>query len=482
MAVKSITRRWTINSLMVILIAIIAIVVLSSLGIKEFYYSSVQQELVATATSLNSALSRSIQSNNLNYANDIRTLIEGSSDKDKFEITAIDYNGMVVISSSGFLYNEPIYMADYKSALTSADGMSVFIGQSDSGENIMAVSIIIPTVNSQFSALRLVTSLEKVNSAIVSYIFAFAGIGLLIVIFVLISGLFFINSIVLPVRQIAVVARKFASGDMEDRIQPKTDDEIGELSMVINHMADEICESENMKNEFISSVSHELRTPLTAIKGWGETLLSPDMDDMTKKGLGIILSETDRLSIMVEELLDFSRMQNGNLTLVKNNFDVVAELQEVLLIYEQKAERENININYHPYNEPVTVFGDKNRIRQVFINVIDNAIKYSNGGTQTDIKLKKLNNNIEISVQDQGCGIKPEDLPHVKTKFFRVNHNTRGSGIGLAVANDIVKMHDGEIKLSSVYQSGTTVTIVLPLNNKKHIPTEISSTQEFTIK
>jgi signal transduction histidine kinase len=231
-------------------------------------------------------------------------------------------------------------------------------------------------------------------------------------------------------------------------------------------MANELSNTEAMKNEFISSVSHELRTPLTAIKGWAETISLEDNPEMMKKGMGVILNETDRLYRMVEELLDFSRMQSGHFTLQRNNMDILAELEDALLIYSEKARREKMRIVYNEPEMLPVIYGDKNRIRQVFINIIDNAIKYSSAGGVITVEAKSYGGNVEVSVSDTGCGIKAEDLPKIKTKFFKANHTRRGSGIGLAVADEIMTMHGGNLIVDSKEGVGTTVTIILPAADK----------------
>ena len=220
-----------------------------------------------------------------------------------------------------------------------------------------------------------------------------------------------------------------------------------------------------MKNEFISSVSHELRTPLTAIKGWAETLMidGGGSPETMRKGVGVIVNETERLSQMVEELLDFSRMQNGHFTLQSANMDILAELGDAVLIYSEKARKETKRIIYEEPEMLPFVYGDKNRIRQVFINVIDNAVKYSSAGDTVTIKAFERDGNVVVSVTDTGVGIKKSDLSKVKTKFYKANHTRRGSGIGLAVADEIITLHGGTLDITSQGEGlGTTVTISLP--------------------
>ena len=178
------------------------------------------------------------------------------------------------------------------------------------------------------------------------------------------------------------------------------------------------------------------------------------------------MNETERLSQMVEELLDFSRMQNGHFTLQSATMDILAELGDAVLIYSDKAKRENIKIIYDEPDMLPFVFGDKNRIRQVFINIIDNAIKYSSAGDTVTVTAKSKGDKIIITVADTGCGIKESDLPKVKTKFFKANHTRRGSGIGLAVADEIITMHKGTLEVRSKENVGTTVIITLPAESR----------------
>ena len=247
----------------------------------------------------------------------------------------------------------------------------------------------------------------------------------------------------------------------------KNNDEIGDLACAFNDMADELENSEQIKNDFISSVSHELRTPLTAIKGWSETLSDGYDPETFDKGMRVISSETARLEQMVEELLDFSRIQSGRLSLQKANTDILAELEDALLIYGEKARREGITISYAEPEFICVVYGDKNRLRQVFINIIDNAIKYTDAGGSIEIRAEMTDSTISITVSDTGCGIAQSDLPKVKAKFYKANSTRRGSGIGLAVADEIVAMHGGSLDIESEQGVGTAVTITLPLVPKK---------------
>ena len=334
----------------------------------------------------------------------------------------------------------------------------------------MSVTVVPEGSTDEFASFRLVTSMENVDRQILIAIIGTSLIGIAIIFFVVVSGSYFINSIVNPVGQISETAKKIAEGDFNAKIEKKTDDEIGELCETINYMADELGATERMKNDFISSVSHELRTPLTAIKGWAEMLEDSSKDQSIdsktlERGMGVIIGETERLSVMVEELLDFSRLQSGRMVLQPMKLDIIAELSEAVLTFEQRAIREKKALIYDENDDIIPVMGDKNRLRQVFVNIIDNALKYSDEGGSVTISAIRLENGfVDIVVKDTGIGIPADQLEKVKTKFFKGNATRRGSGIGLAVADEIIRMHGGEILLDSVEGEGTTVTIRLPID------------------
>lgn len=463
MAKRSITKRWIINNLGVIILALLVIQMAIIYAIQNYFYSSAKQYLVSKINAVTSVLSIHSQDSAANFSAEMRNMLETFNEKDKIELMAINSKGRVVLTSSGFSPDASASMPDYEDAMANGEGS--YIGKLPGGEKILAVSVPISSINSEYSSVRMVTSLTEIDDTIKTYTIVIMAICLIIIVIIVSTGLYFAGSIVKPIRQISGIARKFAMGDFSVRISNNSADEIGDLCTAINHMADELSNAEAMKNEFISSVSHELRTPLTAIKGWAETLMidGGSSPDTMKKGVGVIVNETERLSQMVEELLDFSRMQNGHFTLHNANMDILAELGDAVLIYSDKAKRENIQIIYNEPEMLPFVFGDKNRIRQVFINIIDNAVKYSSSGDTVTINASEADGKVIVSVKDTGCGIKKNDLSKVKTKFYKANHTRRGSGIGLAVADEIIAMHNGIMDITSPGEGkGTIVTITLP--------------------
>ena len=463
MAIKQLTRRWLYNSFAVILAIVITLVLASAALIRAYYYSNVEQAMMSQANYVDSLLVSYSEDSSMDFYTQMRRTVESFDLKESMELMAIGPQGQVLVTSSGFEPEDSLYMPDYNDAVSQSLPVGQYVG-SLNGEKVMALSVMTEADSSEVQAMRYVVSLTLVDRQIVKIIALITVVGMAILMFVIYSSSYFISSIVNPVGRIGETARRIAQGDLTARLTKTNDDEIGELCETINYMAEELAATEQMKNEFISSVSHELRTPLTAIKGWGETMASGDMDQETlQKGMHVILSETERLSSMVEELLDFSRIQNGRFTMVFDKVDVVAELSDAVLMFSERAKKDNIDLIYSEPDAFAVMQADRNRLRQVFVNIIDNALKYSDSGDSVTVTAALRQDQITVAVADTGIGISPEDLPKVKTKFYKANSTRRGSGIGLAVADEIVRMHKGSLDVTSVLGEGTTVTITLPL-------------------
>ena len=467
---KSIAARWFINSFAVIVFLLLLIDIAVYFVVKSYYYNAAEQYLTSEANIVSGILVRFYDSSANAYTSEMRETIEEFDKKNNMELMAIAGDGSVELSSSGFSPEKSYIMPDYEEAKKSSDGTGRFIGylgRNSENEKYMAVTVMLDQKGSAYSAIRVMASLTKIDTQIFGMVFWVGLLSIVILLLVLLLGLYFVKSIVQPIRQVGSSARRLAKGDFSSRIIPRRDDEIGELCKIFNYLADELENSETIKNEFISSVSHELRTPLTAIKGWSETIIEMQDSETVVKGMRVISAETERLSEMVEELLDFSRIQNNSLLLQKTNADILAELADALLVYAERASHAGIHINYNEPDAVAIVFGDKNRIRQVFINIIDNAIKYSGEKGVINVEAELLEGRIRIKIQDNGCGISAIDLPKVKTRFYKANNTVRGSGIGLAVADEIISMHGGTLELESELGKGTTVIITLPTIQKK---------------
>lgn len=459
---KSIAMRWLFRVYLIIALAVIAIAIILSTIFTTLIFNTVQSQATDYAQgfeNLSSADKNSFYDLAINLSDEFEH-------KDKIEVQIIDSTGRVIVSTTGFQPSDDVSV-EYSRAIAASSGMSIYRGKNSGGEQIMAgTQIVYDSKGTALGAYRWVTSLKSAYKSIGITVILIVVITLLVLGLCALSGLFFIKAIIVKLRDMGNTTRKIAGGDFKARIEVSSNDELGELGQTINHMASELETAETMKNDFISSVSHELRTPLTAIRGWGETAkmsLGAD-EDLVARGLDVVLSEADRLSGLVEDLLDFSRMQSGRM--IVNNvqpIDVSHLLLTVSDMYTELAVKQGIELSYTPPVQSSIVMADPDRLKQVFINVIDNAVKYTEKGGLVLVAQTREEGCVRIVVKDTGVGIPAEDIDRVKEKFFKSNKTVRGSGIGLAVADEIIKQHQGLLFIESTEGVGTTVTIVLPL-------------------
>ena len=468
---SGITRRWLRGSLMLTVLLLMLVEGMFLYSCTRNYYNSVQQTMYRRFSSVNGQLKMytgdTAQKAAANRSVALRRMVEQFSDKDKYEFMLLDSYGGVIASSSGTDAEGILSSVDFERAQESADGMGMAIYRTASNEMVMAVCCLVPYAAEDVAAMRLVTSLTLIQNQLKSVVLISIVVMVVILGFTVASGLYFVRSIVVPLGQVERTAASIARGELDVRLPVTGDgrDEVDRLRGTINQMAEGLEETEKMKNEFISSVSHELRTPLTSIRGWVETLRTLDdpEDENYRKGLEIINNETARLYNMVEELLDFSRLQNGRLKMDCRLLDLVAELTDAVLFCEARIQREGLLLSYNEPEEMIPVYADPDRLRQVFINILDNAIKYSAPGGRITVKIWQGEYKAFIEIIDQGRGIPPEDLENVKTKFYKGSNSVRGSGIGLALVDSIMTALDGTLDLKSTLGRGTVVTLGLPL-------------------
>ena len=468
-----ITKRWLLNVASIVIAILVCVSLLLFFLLRTYYYGGAKMTIESVSADELSTVFKLYGASNSGFKAAARDYVESYPNKDTVAVWGIDNKGRVFISSGGFSIDEDVEMPDYDMALQSETGSARWTGRLPSGEKIMASTCAYYYSNgANAGAIRFMVSMDAVDDQLTFLALLIFAVAMLMFIILYISGMSFVRSIVNPVKEIGQTAKEIAGGDLKAKIDHYPyNDEIGELCTTINDMADKLNENDRMKNDFISTVSHELRTPLTAIRGWGETLrdLGNSDPDMTDRGMGVIISEAGRLNDMVEELLDFSRINSGRMKLNIKPIDFLAELDEVVFSFRDRTAREGIEVDYDIPYTPAIGNGDDGRIKQVFINIIDNAIKYTDRGGKITIRASfPETEKLKVEISDTGCGIPAEDLPHIKEKFYKANSTVRGSGIGLAVVDEIIRLHNGQIDIDSVYGEGTEVSITLPLESHKN--------------
>ena len=462
---SSIKKRLLTNFMLIIVASVMAIEIILINFIKMYYYSNVE-EILSNQIKISSEF-YSRYFSNTSLEENIMDNVDIFWRQTTAQVQIINLEGKVLMDSIGA---KPKYLqetVDVKKALKGDIGKWIGTVEYDD-VRVMSIAYPLKSHDNVVGVLRYISSLRDVDKAIMSVSTLFLSIGIVVIMLVGIVSIFLANSIIDPIKRLTETAEKMAGGNLKIRNKKEMDDEIGKLSDTLNFMAEEILKKDQLKNEFISSVSHELRTPLTAIKGWAITLNTDELpeEELIRDGLTIIEKESDRLSLMVEELLDFSKLSSGKVTIKRERTDILEIIEYIEKYTGPRSKRENIEFTLDYKDDIPLLFVDKNRIKQVLINILDNAFKFmkEDGEKKVVVSIYKEGKHAIIRVVDNGHGIAKEELPKVKEKFYKGKSSKSQNGIGLSICDEIVKMHGGELYIESTINIGTTVFIKLPLS------------------
>lgn len=460
---RSIKKRLVTSYMIIILITVIGLMTLLMNGIREYYYRNIEE----------------ILTNQINFSSDFYSRLSSGNledvlidDADIFwsntaaQVQILTLEGELLMDSIGIDPSTHVITPDIETAINGERGVwTGNITYDDS--SVMAISMVLKSQNEPVGIIRFISSMEETNLSIAQINRFLAVMGASVIILSGLVSLIISNSIVKPIENITDVAEQFAEGQFQTRSQVRQNDEIGKLSDTLNYMAEEILVREQLKNEFISSVSHELRTPLTSIKGWAATLQAGELDEsLLGDGLYIIEKEADRLSHMVEELLDFSKILAGRMSLVMEKFDVKNTLEMIGKQLRPRSNKLNIEFELEIGGDVGFLVGDENRIKQVVLNILDNAFKFTNENGWVKLKAYTNSKSLVIEVLDNGIGIPAADLPFVKDKFFKGTSSNSQNGMGLSIADEIISMHGGNFNIQSEDSIGTKVEIKIPLEEE----------------
>jgi len=464
--IRGLRERWLFSAALPILLLLVLAVALFSVGVQEYYYNAMRSGLESRARVAAETFSGYGVKSYSEYYRLASYSAETFEEKDTIELQFINPNGRVQVSSYGLTAGTLPGTSDIDSAI--GGNMDSFQGRDpQTGEMIMAVSYPLYFNSRVVGVLRYVTSLREAQHRVLMDSLLASAAALVCMVLIAASNAIFINNVVEPVAVVSDAARRISGGSYGILIENHYRDELGELVDNINDMSMKISQAEKIQQEFISSVSHELRTPLTAINGWAETLSAdPGANiEQTKRGLGIIMKESRRLTTMVEELLEFTKMQDGRFTLRVESVDLAGELEDAVYTYFELFRQEGIEVCYTgPDDDIPPIAADSERMKQVFCNVLDNAAKHGGSGKRIDVSAAREGESFVIRVRDYGPGIPEAELPFVKQKFYKGSSKARGSGIGLAVCDEIVRLHGGTFDIANAEGGGAVVTIALPLH------------------
>ena len=459
-------RRWIVSSILPVITILVLIAALVSIALGSNYYANARSALEAKATAGTDYFNTYAMTSYDEYFRSATLYANSFEDSASIELQFLDRNGHVEVSTRSLMTGSTPGTKDIIDALTSGRVSSFRGVDPATGEKIIAASGLLKFNGRVVGVMRFVTATRNLDSQVLLTVLIILAIMAAVIFVIVISSLLLINNVVAPVSAVSEAAKQISGGSYGYQIPNRYADEMGELVDNINDMSLKIGENEKLQSEFISSVSHELRTPLTAINGWGETLLADDGSDpeALRRGLNIIVKESGRLTNMVEELLDFSKMADGRFALHLEQMDLQAEFEDAVYTYREVFKQQGITLDYHSdgvYDEPITA--DPERLKQVFCNVLDNAAKHGGAGKRIETRLVRRGSHYIITIRDYGPGIPADDLPHVKEKFYKGGSKARGSGIGLAVCDEIIRLHNGTLAIGNAKGGGCIVTIRLPI-------------------
>ena len=462
---RSLRRRWLLNTMLVVCLLGLACVVLVTYYVGSNYYSNMESDLRYRARIASDFFGEHTGQGYESYYQDCIIYTRTFDERSVLELQFINVSGELVASSYGIWPGMAPSTPDILNAISNQT-ISTYIGdEATTGERIMAVSTPILYGNQVLGVLRFVTA-TRIMDLQIAMISLFSLIALIFILAILfLIGNYYIHSILVPLSEIVEKAKKISGGSYGIQISKRYNDEIGELTDTINEMSLRLNENEKVQTEFISSLSHELRTPLTAINGWSETILGDDNLDLnTRRGVRIIQRESDRLTGMVMDLLDFTRIQDGRMNLNMEMVDLRAEFEDAVFMYGSRLSQEGIELVYLENDQDVPELScDPKRMRQVFLNILDNAAKHGGEGKRIEAEIGYDNGYVRVKIRDFGPGIPVDELSLVKKKFYKGSSKARGSGIGLAVCEEIVQMHGGMLTLENASGGGTEVHIDLPV-------------------
>ena len=458
-------RRWLWNTAAVVasvgLVCALAVTVLFALTDYSNLHANLRLRAETAAEALNGVQNQEYE----DFYQTCLDAVQSFSQRNTLEVQFVDPEGNVLSTSYGIPTTSALETPEIAEAVRTRGAQDYFGKDPETGKRILAVSAPIIYRNGEvIGVLRFVTATRRMEQ----HIGAVLAVSLLAVAGLtgatLLSNNYCIRSILLSVAEITQKARRIAGGTYGIQIEILSHDELGELAEAINDLSNQLSQNEKMQSEFISSLSHELRTPLTAITGWSETLLGGDtLDAETARGMRIIMREARRLTEMVVDLLDFTRMQDGRMTLNVEPADIRSEFEDTVYMYSSRLVQEGIALELEENDQDIPEIPcDAKRLRQVFLNVLDNAAKHGGEGKRILASMHYDGSTVLFRIRDFGPGIPEDELSLVKKKFYRGSSKTRGTGIGLAVCEEIVTMHGGTLTLENAEGGGTLVTIALP--------------------
>ncbi|GAW92231.1 sensor histidine kinase [Calderihabitans maritimus] len=464
---RTIFGKLMLTYLSVILITLAVLAVLLSLLFQSYYFYETEQTLITHGQQINNLvlkyLNDQITRQELEYA--VKTLDRALN----AEIWIVDAHGNIYFDSRPF---EEQWFGNYLEGkeieqLKKAE-IITRIGRFGNRFNLPVITVGVPLFIDQEvqGAIFLHSPVFGVKNALKPIYRIIWLAALIAVIFAALVNYYISRKFSRPLQELSRAALQVASGKFEEKVEVLTSDEIGHLAKTFNYMAEELGKLERMRQEFIANVSHELRSPLTSIRGFIQGILDGTITGQhQERYLKIVFEETNRLTRLVNDLLDLARLESGSISMNWSNFDVNELIREVVAKLEPQIREKQLQIELSLEERPTWAYADRDRVEQVLINLLDNAIRFTPEGKKIKLEAVPDGDKIVVAVTDQGIGIPPEELPYIWQRFHKVDKaRTRskgGTGLGLAIVKRIIEALGQTISVESELNRGSRFSFTL---------------------
>lgn len=456
---SSVFRKLIAGYAGITLFFIFAVLLYSFFSFRSFYHSTIAADQKHITKVLSEELLPAIPQG----AKAVQTRVKNLAHQSSMRITVIDPQGKVLADSDHNTQTMENHLtrSEVLQALQGSVGVAERFSQTMHRPALYVAAPI--TVSGQKYIIRTCVYLRDINTLFLPMVYRTVVAAAIFLVIILWFGYVFARRITLPLQQVAQAARKLAAGELQTRVLVETNDEIQRLADSFNAMAEQIQEVSRIKRDFVTNASHELRTPLTSIKGFAETLMEELSGDQ-RRYAEIIRNNADRLMQLVQDIMLLSDLESRQI-LNKETIDFTRLIREVVSLFEPTAQKKNIQITLK-CPDRISITADAFKLQQVFINLIDNALKYSERGT-ISVEVSQEQNQVIVQVKDTGLGIPVEDQERIFERFYVVDKSRSrqagGTGLGLSIVKHIVTMHNGTIEVQSRPGLGSTFIVKLPV-------------------
>lgn len=476
---KRIQSKITLTYILLAVAIMMAVGVISSLGIESYFRNRLISELSREADLVLLALGdRNLSTSEFN------NLVRKLAQEGNFRLTLIAENGKVLDDSDVFVNDLPkvenhLQRPEVQEALRKGIGSHVRRSATVGSDFVYVAKRVEQPLQSpllkDLGFIRVSTHLEDFQRTIHEIRFNIFLAGMVVLLVVLLVSAVISRRISKPIVEIVSHVQSIRQGNLDVQIPVSSGDEIGQLAQTLNELVEklkadkiQLAKLEQIRSQFLANVSHELRTPIFTIQGYLETLLDGAVDDpsVNRDFLEKISRHTARLNALLSDLIDIARIESGEMKMSFRYFNLHEFLETVVHELQPSAEQRGIKLLLNaPSQQMLEVLGDRDRLRQVLNNLIENAIRYNKPGGEVRVSYSSNDGYARISISDTGIGIAPEHLPRIFERFYRVDmersRETGGTGLGLAIVKHIIEAHGGTIDVASEVGKGSTFSFTL---------------------